>query len=183
MTNPQDPFGPPGDQPPPPPGYGTPPPPPPPGYGETSPWDKPAPTPYGAPVPELASWGSRVGAGLIDGLLFAVPYFVGALLGGAIGGGIGALFTFLGFAGALAIAVWNLVQQGTTGQTIGKKQLGLRLVREADGQVVGTGLSIGRYFVHIVDGLPCYLGYFWPLWDAKKQTFADKILATLVIKG
>ncbi|MDQ1539752.1 MAG: hypothetical protein QOH29_478, partial [Actinomycetota bacterium] len=26
-----------------------------------------------------------------------------------------------------------------------------------------------------------YLGYLWPLWDSKRQTFADKILKTVVV--
>jgi uncharacterized RDD family membrane protein YckC len=52
----------------------------------------------------------------------------------------------------------------------------------ATGQPVGVGLAIGRYFVHILDALPCYLGFLWPLWDSKRQTFADKILSTVVVK-
>jgi uncharacterized RDD family membrane protein YckC len=44
-------------------------------------------------------------------------------------------------------------------------------------------LAIGRSFVHIIDGIPCYLGYLWPLWDAKKQTFADKIMGTVVVNA
>ena len=194
MTEPQDPFAVPGDQPPtPPPGYGAPPPPPPgygtppppPGYGAPPPGygQMPVAPPYGAPMPQLAGWGSRVGATLIDSLCVFGIYIIPFVLGSAIGGGLGGLIIFLGLLGGLGFMIWNLVQQGTTGQTIGKKQVGLRLVREADGQVVGAGLSIGRYFVHAVDAIPCYIGYFWPLWDAKKQTFADKILATLVIKA
>jgi hypothetical protein len=56
-------------------------------------------------------------------------------------------------------------------------------VLEATGQPVGGGLGIGRYFLHIVDSIPCYIGYLWPLWDAKKQTFADKLVKTLVVKA
>jgi hypothetical protein len=26
-----------------------------------------------------------------------------------------------------------------------------------------------------------YLGYLWPLWDAKRQTFADEICSTVVL--
>ena len=92
------------------------------------------------------------------------------------------LVAIAGYLGAFAFFFWQLVVQGQTGQTIGKKQMGIKLLREQDGQVVGGGLSIGRYFVHIVDSLPLYLGYLWPLWDAKKQTFADKILQTVVVK-
>jgi uncharacterized RDD family membrane protein YckC len=194
VTDPQDPFAAPGDQPPvpppPPPPYGAPPPPPP-AYGAPPPaYGAPPPAPsYGAPpqqgygaMPQLAGWGSRVGAALIDSLCGFGIYIVPFLLGTAIGGALGGLLVFLGFLGALGFAIWNYAQQGTTGQTVGKKQVGLRLVREADGQFVGAGNSILRAIVHVVDG-PCLLGYLWPLWDAKKQTFADKIMATLVIKA
>jgi uncharacterized RDD family membrane protein YckC len=95
---------------------------------------------------------------------------------------LGVLVGIAGYLGAFGFFFWQLVVQGQTGQTIGKKQMGIKLLREQDGQVVGGGLSIGRYFVHIVDSLPFYLGYLWPLWDAKKQTFADKILQTVVVK-
>jgi uncharacterized RDD family membrane protein YckC len=82
---------------------------------------------------------------------------------------------------ALAWAVYNRYLEGSTGQSVGKKMAGTRLVRSQDGQVIGAGLGILRMFVHIVDSIPCYLGYLWPLWDAKRQTFADKILGTLVV--
>jgi len=131
---------------------------------------------------QLAPWGSRVGSFLIDGLIGAAIYIVLFVLGAIIGGAVGGLLVVLGFIGGFAFQIWNWVQQGKTGQTIGKKQLGTRLVRESDGQVVGAGLSVGRGFLHIVDGIPLYLGYLWPLWDEKKQTFADKIVQTLVIK-
>ena len=42
-------------------------------------------------------------------------------------------------------------------------------------------MSFVRQLAHVLDGLPCYLGYLWPLWDAKRQTFADKVIGTYVI--
>ena len=154
-------------------------PPPPPGYGPG--YDQP-PTSAGG---ELAPWGSRAGATILDGLIGAAIVVVAVILGAVLGNvsnGLGVLVLILGYLAALGFGIWQLVVQGQTGQTIGKKQLGIKLVREADGQVVGAGLSIGRAFVHILDSIPCYLGYLWPLWDAKKQTFADKILSTVVVK-
>ncbi|MCU1623059.1 MAG: hypothetical protein JWL79_1904 [Frankiales bacterium] len=154
----------------------TPPPPPPPGYG-------PPPSYSGPP---LAEWGSRVGATLIDSLIVAgiiiASFIVGAVLGN-LSSALGGLVVVLGYLGGIAFLFWQLYVQGETGQTIGKKQLGIKVLKEADGQVLGPGLSIGRYFVHILDGIPCYLGYLWPLWDAKKQTFADKILQTVVVRA
>jgi uncharacterized RDD family membrane protein YckC len=184
VTTPDDPYAmpeqPAGGQPTtPPPGYGTPPPPgygtPPPGYGAPPPaYGEPmAATPYGGAT--LAGWGSRVQSALIDWFL---PFVVAGVFY-EISTGLGLLMYLV----ALGWVFYNRYLEGTTGQSVGKKAAGTRLVRAQDGQLVGAGLAIGRAFVHIVDGLPCYLGYLWPLWDAQKQTFADKILGTLVIKA
>ena len=163
---------------PPPPGYGFP------GYAQAPPGYGYPPPGYGAPQqwggPRLASWGQRVGAYLIDFVLpFAVAVILGAVVG-AVSDALGALVLGLGYVAAFAFVIWNLVRQGTTGQTVGKKQLGLRLLGEETGQPVGAGLSIGRYFVHVLDALPCYVGFLFPLWDPKRQTFADKLLKTVV---
>ncbi len=126
---------------------------------------------YQAPqAPVLAHWGLRVGSGLIDGLIVAVPYLVLMQVSFA-----------LGLIVLLALAVGLAYREGTTGQTPGKQVLGTRTVKEADGQVLGFGLALGRRLLHIVDGIPCYLGYLWPIWDEKKQTFADKIVSSVVI--
>jgi uncharacterized RDD family membrane protein YckC len=84
---------------------------------------------------------------------------------------------------AIGWAVYMAYLAGTTGQSYGKQVAGTRLLREQDGRLVGGGLAIGRYVLHILDALPCYLGFLWPLWDAKKQTFADKIVKTVVIRA
>ncbi|MFI5775734.1 RDD family protein [Nocardia sp. NPDC051570] len=184
------------------PGYGAPQP----GYGPPQPGYPPMPgyQPYG-PVPPYASWAARVGATLIDGLIIGVPTIILYTLGIAIGtsnmtctsnddtgsystscsGGLSAGGVALMFAGALVALVgglYLLYREGVTGQTPGKKVLGIKLIREADGQTIGFGMSIVRRICHVVDGLPCYLGYLWPLWDDKRQTFADKILHTIVVK-
>jgi hypothetical protein len=41
-------------------------------------------------------------------------------------------------------------------------------------------MAFVRDLAHIVDSLACYLGWLWPLWDAKRQTFADKLVKTVV---
>lgn len=175
------------------------------GYGAA-----PAGYGYGAPTPPYASWGARAGAFIIDGLVGAVamiPFWIGygLLIGGAAAGGvseydpntglytdagepngalmaIGGLLMFIGFLVSLAFLFWNYgLKQGKTGYSIGKGVLGIKVVKEADGQVLGTWFSIGRFFVHYLDQLACYIGYLWPLWDDKRQTFADKILSTIVI--
>jgi uncharacterized RDD family membrane protein YckC len=187
MTTPDNPYGDPGTNPPPPPGYGQQP-----AYGQPPAYGSPQygapqgqPAPYGqAPYGQapqgnfggtLAEWPIRVASSVIDSLPGIVLSFIGTASKSA---GVYAVMVLL----SLAFWIWNMLRQGRTGQSIGKSAMGTYLVRESDGQFIGGGLSIGRSIVHIVDAIPCLIGFLWPLWDAKKQTFADKIMGTVVVK-
>ena len=191
----------PGTPPPPGPGF----PPPSPGYGQP----QPGFSPFGA----YAEWGSRVGAYLIDALIVGVVpmilYFLAAAVGTddldcsfdsdsysssysyssssvCTGGGINGLGIVLWLVAAavgIGLFLWVAHQEGTTGQTPGKRTLGIRVIREADGQVLGFGMAVVRKLCHILDSAACYLGFLWPLWDDKKQTFADKIISTVVVQA
>jgi uncharacterized RDD family membrane protein YckC len=135
---------------------------------------------FGAVPGNLAAWPNRVGGALIDGLIIGVPYGIGGAFAGnsdlAI---VGIIFYLIG----IGLAIWNVViRQGSTGQSIGKQVLGLKLVGADTGQPVGAGKAFLRQLTHILDSAACYIGYLWPLWDEKKQTFADKINNTYVIK-
>ncbi|MEU3285875.1 RDD family protein [Streptomyces longwoodensis] len=139
---------------------------------------------YGA-RPELAHWGLRVGSFLLDGLIIAGPMYaligIAAAMGSdSAGGGI---ITLIGVLYAIGMGFYQLYLEGKTGQSTGKKVVGTRVLREADGSTLGFGMAFVRRLAHIVDGLPCYLGYLWPLWDDKKQTFADKMCSTLVVRA
>jgi uncharacterized RDD family membrane protein YckC len=104
-----------------------------------------------------------------------VIYAIGAVTHTAI---LIALFSLL------AIAVWaynRCYQAGTTGQSWGKKVLGLRLISEATGEPIGAGMAFVRDICHILDSLACYIGFLFPIWDARRQTFADKIIHTVVV--
>jgi uncharacterized RDD family membrane protein YckC len=127
------------------------------------------------PASAYANWGQRVVSFLID---YVPGFILGAIFAGAGVTSLAIIFYLLG----LAWALYNAYLGGSTGQSIGKKAMGTRLLREDNGQPIGGGLGIGRYFLHIIDGLPCYLGYLWPIWDSKRQTFADKILHSVVVK-
>jgi uncharacterized RDD family membrane protein YckC len=188
---PQDPNQPYGQQPPQP-------------YGGPQPYGTPAQGGYGQPVPApggyvpdqpgyymgrtLANWPQRVGAYLIDNLIESIPAFLaGIQFGGAnepgqsAGAGAGAV-AFLLYLVSLGVWIYNrAIQQGRTGQSWGKQVLNLRLVRMADGQPMGGGMAFVRDLAHIIDALPCYIGYLFPLWDARRQTFSDKIMSTVVL--
>lgn len=131
----------------------------------------PMPAADGSVPPDLASWGQRVGGALID----AIISFVAQSVVGTVNKGLGQLV-------GIAIFLFFQYRQGTTGRTPGKEVLKIRLVREVDGQVVGFGSAVVRGILHVVDVLSLGLGFLWPLWDEKKQTFADKIMKTVVVK-
>jgi uncharacterized RDD family membrane protein YckC len=98
--------------------------------------------------------------------------------------GPAAALTAIGVVTSLAFFVWNVcIRQGRTGATLGKSVLAIRLVGINTMQPIGAGMSFVRQLTHILDALPCYLGYLWPLWDAKNQTFSDKIMSTVVISA
>jgi uncharacterized RDD family membrane protein YckC len=149
----------------------------------TARWDDPGADGTGAPgtvdeeqatkQAELAHWGLRFVAFLID---FVVPFVLAGILFR-----VWAPAGVVAYVVVAAFVVWDLVVQGITGQTVGKRLVGTCLVRSDDGEVVGPWLSILRYFGHILDVLPLYLGFLWPLWDAKRQTFSDKMCRTVVI--
>ena len=85
----------------------------------------------------------------------------------------------------LAIALWGYNRWfvgGPTGQSWGRRALGIRLVSEETGQPIGATNSFVRDLAHLLDWIPCFIGYLWPLWDQKKQTFADKIIKTVVVR-
>jgi uncharacterized RDD family membrane protein YckC len=82
----------------------------------------------------------------------------------------------------LVYVIWNYgYRQGTTGSSIGKSILKFKVVSEKTGQPIGFGMSIVRQLAHIIDGVICYIGYLFPLWDAKRQTIADKLINTVCL--
>jgi len=101
--------------------------------------------------------GRRIGAALIDILVLSVIFiFVAATIGDSTVGDGNASFQ-LRNGQALVFAVLALVYYGLaealTGQTLGKKLLGLKVVSE-DGSVATTGQILIRTLLRIVDQIP-----------------------------
>ncbi|MFO7281536.1 MAG: RDD family protein [Thermoanaerobacterales bacterium] len=97
-------------------------------------------------------------------------------------GGTLAAFAVLALLAIVAAVVYYAKLEGGSGQTLGKRALGIRVVDEHTGGPIGTGRAVGRYFARILSGLPCFLGYLWMLWDDRKQTWHDKLTRSQVVK-
>jgi uncharacterized RDD family membrane protein YckC len=138
-----------------------------------------------AAVP-FASWGQRVLATLIDGAVITALFIglaiIGAILS-AVSDALGGLFLGLSYLVLIALSFYFAFLTGKQGQSPGKKVIGIQVVNANTGQFIGGGMGIVRNLVHIIDQVICYIGYLLPLFDAKKQTIADKIMTTVVIAG
>lgn len=126
---------------------------------------------------QLSPWGKRVGNYAID---FIVPSIIINIVAALAGGGsvvnLILNLVFLGF------VIWNRwIQGGNTGQSIGRKLVGVKLISEQTGQPIGAGMAFVRDIAHFLDSIACFVGWLFPLWDSKRQTFADKIVKTVVI--
>ncbi len=162
----------------------------PPGYGAPP----PPPQPYQQQPYAYATWGQRAIALLWDSIVYVwmalvlmlIGYIV-VIVGAARDSGalvaVGLLLTLA----AVVIGIWRtitnyMLDQGRTGYTYGKRKVGIRTVRTADGQPSGVGMCVARYFLHSLINQACYLDYLWPLWDPMRQTLTDKILSTVVVQ-
>jgi uncharacterized RDD family membrane protein YckC len=96
-------------------------------------------------------------------------------------GGIAIAVAFLA---SLALAIWNQgYKQGTTGQSIGKGVLGIKVVDKISGQPIGFGKGLLRLLLHYIFNNACFLNLLWPLWDDQKRTWTDMVVDTYVVRA
>ncbi|MDR3664188.1 MAG: RDD family protein [Mycobacterium sp.] len=148
-----------------------------------------------------APWWRRAAATVIDLLPLLVLTAAGAALvwftrdrvcdtdtsafdGGAQCGDGYSTLGYVSLAGTWLLMVgyliWNFgYRQGRTGASLGKTVVRCRVVGQTSGAPIGFARSLLRQAVHLAD--LSVVGYLWPLWDARKQTFADKAMETVCV--
>jgi uncharacterized RDD family membrane protein YckC len=159
------------------------------------------------PPGQLASWGSRLGAYLLDALIIAVPALV---ILGLFGVGFafnsdsdnsgffalvgGAILTVLAFVViSLIYAPMLMKREGArNGQTLGKQFVGIRVVRDngqpydfwsaALREVVVKNLAVG-IASSVIPILPWFLNFFWPLWDDENRALHDMVVKSHVVRA
>ena len=129
-------------------------------------------TPSGPSGPRAGFW-RRFAAAFLDGVVLGVPIFVLALL--IDSDAIGALYVVAG------IAYFTYFEGSESGQTVGKRALGIRVIDFGTGGSIGYGRAAIRWISRILSSIPCYLGYLWMLWDKEKQTWHDKVATSVVV--
>ncbi len=124
---------------------------------------------YGGP---RAGFWRRFAAALIDGIIV-----------GIVSGVLEAALHSVGYvlAVVLGVAYYGWLEGSASGQTVGKRGMGIRVYDLRSGGPIGPGRAIGRYFARILSAIPLFVGYFWMLWDAEKQTWHDKLVGSVVV--
>lgn len=158
---------------------------------------------------QLAGAGIRFVSLIVDGLiqgLLSLPFAAIAVVGfvkafedcettttdnsasvnclpGQMKGGwfaIGLLAALIGF----VVVLYLFARWLGKGATPAMKMFNLRLVDVNTGAPVGTGRAFGRMlFASFISGQICGLGYLWALWDKQRQTWHDKVISSVVVKG
>ena len=138
-------------------------------------WQAPAaaPAPTGKASGPRAGFWQRFAAYLLDSLLLAVPVIIILLITNQA---IGNLVSIV-----LSLAYFSYFEGGPTGQTIGKRALGIRVIDFKAGGPIGYGRGLLRTVARYLSAIVFFLGYFWMLWDREKQCWQDKIAGTVVV--
>jgi uncharacterized RDD family membrane protein YckC len=127
----------------------------------------------GASGPRAGFW-ARFGALIVDALVLFIPSLI-LLLIFKQGAAYQALNTIL------SLAYFTYFEGGATGQTVGKKVLGIRVYDLREGGPIGYGRGFLRQIGKYLAAIPIFLGYFWMLWDKESQCWQDKIAGSVVV--
>jgi uncharacterized RDD family membrane protein YckC len=136
-----------------------------------------------------ATWGSRAGAEIIDGVIL-IPVTI-LLLALGLHGPARAIVS-----GLASMAYNGMLDGGPLGQTVGKRALRIRTVSADTGELLGFErgfqrallpfalgvvglLGTGTFFL---GGLGSLLDDLFPLWDPQRQTLHDKIAGSIVVR-
>jgi uncharacterized RDD family membrane protein YckC len=139
--------------------------------------------------------------GFVTSLLSGIVFFLFAIIGASLGessyyssgyrysssaNGAAAIIVLFGYLLATIIALGYPIfcYKLVNGRTIGQKMLGLRLVYQDNGAKVTLGtFALYKIVGYAINGMICYLGFLWALFDSSQQTWGQKITRTVTIQS
>jgi uncharacterized RDD family membrane protein YckC len=137
-------------------------------------WQAPTtPARTGGPSGPRAGFWRRFAGAFVDGLILSIPNIAFVELFDYVAANLLSLI--------LSISYFTYFEGGPTGQTWGKRALGIRVIDFQAGGPIGYPRGFLRWVGRIPSALVFFLGYFWMLWDREKQTWQDKIAGTVVV--
>jgi uncharacterized RDD family membrane protein YckC len=141
----------------------------------------------------MAEWWQRLVAFVLDLVILAVPdtIIVSVITAGAVSAGVtgpGSLtprvWEAIGVAFVLNLGYFSFLDGGHSGQTVGKRAVGIA-VRDIDtGGALGAGRALVRrlFFFATYFGLILFvLNALSPLWDPRRRAWHDRIVRSCVV--
>ena len=138
--------------------------------------------------------GRRIVATIVDGLIFGALFTVMLMLFGTVTtiANVGpfdwnvttiSMPALPSLLYGVIVVLYYILLEGYLEQTVGKMLLGIKVVREDNGEVSGLGGATIRTLLRIVDGLFSYLVAFVAvLISGKNQRLGDMAAHTLVVR-
>jgi uncharacterized RDD family membrane protein YckC len=140
---------------------------------------------------ELASWGRRLAALLIDaivlGVVIAVALFAGGMpvdeLRDRLQDGETLLFVVLFL---IPEGIYYTALIGSRSQTFGKMALGIKVVDAESRSPIGYPRAFTRWMstaaMRALFTIPTVVDHLWPLRDRRNQSLHDKFARTVVVR-
>jgi uncharacterized RDD family membrane protein YckC len=129
---------------------------------------------------QYSGFWRRLGGLIIDAIIVGVISAIIDAIVKAVAPDATALQGIVGLVIGLIYYIWGW----GTGQSVGMMLLKMRMVDQTTGAAPGYGKAVIRYIIQIICGVTVILfiiGGLWLLWDAKKQTWWDKVAGTIVV--
>ena len=141
-------------------------------------------TPQASGIGDSAGLWPRFAAMIYEGILLVGLVFISSwlflkLMGDASQGPVRHIFQayVIAVCGAYFIHCWR-----RSGQTLGMKTWGLRLVR-VDGQALTLNRALARYLLAIAGLSAGGIGFLWALVDPDRQFLHDRLLGTRIVRA
>jgi len=145
---------------------------------QTAPQTPPGSYSSGPSGPRAGFW-IRLGAYLLDGLIYGIPAAIITVVAFMISSTVGVLAYVLVIVGSIAYFIY--FEGGPKGATPGKQVCGIKIIDFNGGGSIGYGRAATRWIMRIVSAAVFYLGYLWMLWDKEKQCWHDKVANDVVV--
>jgi uncharacterized RDD family membrane protein YckC len=144
----------------------------------------------GPPGEALAGFWRRFVSAFLDWLLVGI---VAAAIGDLFGveapsppsaNGDGVQFQLAGTGPFILVelAYFTYFHATSASQSIGNKILGIRVLDADTGRSLPYARAFVRALMSNLSALPCFLGFFWMLWEPRKRTWHDMVANNLVVR-
>jgi uncharacterized RDD family membrane protein YckC len=145
----------------------------------------------GPPREALAGFWSRLVAAFLDWILIGIlAAAIGELFGveaptpPSANGGVNVQFQpapgpFI----LVELAYFTYFHATSAGQSIGNRILGIRVLDADTGRSLPYARAFVRALMSSLSALPCFLGFFWMLWEPRKRTWHDIVADSLVVRA